>query len=109
MHHKHNKSLAKAVGHGITNMVTHNKVDAQLQADATVYAIQEVVNAMQQQQDKKFHQIMQLFQMMLKCRAITPELTMKILPMPPLIRKHNTPSASTVIVGTRRLSLSAGS
>ena len=28
MHHKHNKSLAKAVGHGITNMVTQNEVDA---------------------------------------------------------------------------------
>ena len=69
MHHKHNKSLAKAVGHGITNMVTHNKVDAQLQADVTVYAIQEVANAMQQQQDKKFEQIMQLFQMMLQMQG----------------------------------------
>ena len=69
MHHKHNKSSAKAVGHDITNMVTHNDVDAQLQADAMVYAIQEVANAMQQQQDKKFNQIMQLFQTMLKMQG----------------------------------------
>ena len=44
-------------------------MDAQLQANAMVYAIQEVANAMQQQQDKKFDQIMQLFQTMLKMQG----------------------------------------
>ena len=69
MHHKHNKSLAKAVGHGIANTVTQKDEEAQLQAKAAAYSIQEVANAMQQQQDKKFEQMMQLFQTMLQVQG----------------------------------------
>ena len=117
MHHKHNKLLAKSVGHGIANTVTQNKEEAQLQADASVYAIQEVANAMQQQQDKKFEQMMQLFQTMLQMQGngnkmqgnTTMAITMEILPMHLMTRSSNTPNASTAIVGTRRMHWSAGS
>ena len=57
------------VGHGIANSAQHREDEAQLQAEAAAYAIQEVANAMQQKQDKQFDQMMEMFKTMMQAQG----------------------------------------
>ena len=66
LRHKNNKSTAALSGRGIANSVQQREEEAQLQAEAAAYAIQEVANAMQEKQDKQFQQMMQMFQAMMQ-------------------------------------------
>jgi hypothetical protein len=69
LRHKNNKSTAGLVGHGIANSAQQREEETQLQAEAAVYAIQEVANAMQQKQDKQFKQMMEMFKTMMQAQG----------------------------------------
>ncbi|KAL7483043.1 hypothetical protein ACHAW6_008694, partial [Cyclotella cf. meneghiniana] len=69
LRHKNNKSTAGLAGHGIANSAQLQEQEAQLQAEAAAYAIQEVANAMQQKQDKQFEQMMEMFKAMMQAQG----------------------------------------
>ena len=72
LRHKNNKSTARSVRHGIANTVKEQNMEAQIQAEAAAYAIQEVANALRQEQDKKFDQMLKMMETVLKAQSNNP-------------------------------------
>ena len=59
-HNKQNKTTAKSVGHGIANSITDKEVEInQLEAQALFVA--ELANSMQEQSQKQFKEMMEMF------------------------------------------------
>ena len=71
-HHKQNKTTAKSVGFGIANSVTNKDIEQIEQLAAQALMIAELANNMQEQIQKKFKEMMELFKAMLKNNSPTP-------------------------------------
>lgn len=63
---KHDKTTAKASGHGIANSATDEKMDKLDETEAAALAIAEVAMVMQSNQEKQFKQMMELFKEVMK-------------------------------------------
>ena len=64
--HKHNKSTAKSVGHGIANTATEDKVEP---AELIALGMAEVAHVMQEGQEKQLKQMMELFKTMMNSNS----------------------------------------
>ncbi len=66
--HKYNKSTAKLVRHGIANSVKDKQVEKMnvLEVQALIFA--ELTNSMQEQQQKQFKEMMNMFKSALKTK-----------------------------------------
>jgi hypothetical protein len=59
--HKHNKATAKSVGHGIANSVTDEQANEMDHLEAQALLLAEMANSMQEQQNKQFMQMMEVY------------------------------------------------
>ena len=66
---KHNKTTAKASGHGIANSATDASMDKIDAAETIALAIAKVAMVMQSTQEKQFKQMMEMFKDMMKSNA----------------------------------------
>ena len=71
-HHKQNKITTKLVGFGIANSVTDNNIEQIEQLKAQALMIAELANNMQEQSQKQFKEMMELFKAMLDKNSPTP-------------------------------------
>ena len=69
---KHNKTTAKAAGHGIANLTTDESMGKVDEAEAAALAIAEVAMALQANQEKQFKQMMEMFTQMMKANVPAP-------------------------------------
>ena len=60
-HTKQNKTTAKSVGHGIANSITDKEIEQIEQLEAQALFIAELANSMQEQSQKQFKEMMELF------------------------------------------------
>jgi hypothetical protein len=60
-HHKQNKTTARLVGYGIANSITKKEVEKIEQLEAQALMIAELANSMQEQSQKQFKEILDLF------------------------------------------------
>ena len=60
-HNKQNKTTTKSVGHGIANSITDNEVEKIEQLKAQALIVAELANSMQEQSQKQFKEMMELF------------------------------------------------
>ena len=60
-HHKHNKTTAKSVGHGIANSVTDKQVEELDKIEAQAFVLAEFANSINEQNTKQFKEMMELF------------------------------------------------
>ena len=60
-HHKQNKTTAKSVGYGIANSITDNAVDQIDHLEAQTLIIAKFANSMQEQSQKQFKEMMEMF------------------------------------------------
>ena len=58
---KHNKTTAKATGHGIANLTTDESMGKVDEAESAALAIAKVAMALQANQEKQFKQMMEMF------------------------------------------------
>jgi hypothetical protein len=70
--HKQNKTTAKSVGFGIANSVTDKEVEKIEQLEAQALMIAELANSMQEQNQKQFKEMMELFKAALDKNSPTP-------------------------------------
>ena len=70
--HKQNKTTAKSVGFGIANSVTDKDVEQLDQLEAQALLIAELANSMQEQSQKQFKEMMELFKATLDKNSPTP-------------------------------------
>jgi hypothetical protein len=73
-HYKQNKTTAKLVGYGIANSITNKKVDQIEQLEAQALMIAKHVNSMQEQSQKQFKEMMEMFKATLKTNSPTPAI-----------------------------------
>ncbi len=71
-HHKQNKTTAKLVGYGIANSITDNAVDQINHLEAQALIIAELANSMQEQSQKQFKEMMEMFKATLNASSPTP-------------------------------------
>ena len=71
--HKQNKTTAKLVGFGIANSVTDKDVEQIEQLEAQALMIAELANSMQEQNQKQFKEMMELFKATLDKNSPTPK------------------------------------
>ena len=71
-HHKQNKTTAKLVGHGIANSITNNAVDQIDHLEAQTLIIAKFANSMQEQSQKQFKEMMEMFKVTLNANSPTP-------------------------------------
>ncbi len=60
-HHKQNKTTARLVGYGIANSITKKEVEKIEHLEAQVLMIAKLANSMQEQSQKQFKEILDLF------------------------------------------------
>ncbi len=73
-HHKQNKTTAKAVGYGIANSITDKEVDQIEQLEAQALMIAKLGNSMQEQSQKQFKEMMEMFKATLNTNSPTPTI-----------------------------------
>jgi hypothetical protein len=73
-HHKQNKTTAKLVGYSIANSITDKEVNQIEQLEAQVLMIAELVNSMQEQSQKQFNEMMEMFKATLNTNSPTPNI-----------------------------------
>ncbi len=73
-HHKQNKTTAKLVGYGIANSITDKEVDQIEQLEALALMIAELANSIQEQSQKQFKEMMELFKATLNTISPTPTI-----------------------------------
>ena len=73
-HHKQNKTTAKLVGYGIANSITNKEVDQIEQLEAQALMIAELANSMQEQSQKQFKEMMEMFKATLNTNSPTPTI-----------------------------------
>jgi hypothetical protein len=71
-HHKQNKTTAKLVGYGIANSITNNAVDQINYLEAQTLIIAKLANSMQEQSQKQFKEMMEMFKATLNANSPTP-------------------------------------
>ncbi len=71
-HHKQNKTTAKLVGYGIANSITNNAVNQIDHLKAQTLIIAEFANSMQEQSQKQFKEMMEMFKATLNANSATP-------------------------------------
>jgi hypothetical protein len=71
-HHKQNKTTAKSVGYGIANSITDNTVNQINHLEVQALIIAELANSMQEQSQKQFKEMMEMFKATLKANSPTP-------------------------------------
>ncbi len=69
-HIKQNKTTAKSVGHGIANSITDKEVKQIEQLEAQDLFVAELVNSMQEQSQKQFKEMMELFKAKLDAKSL---------------------------------------
>ena len=69
-HNKQNKTTAKSVGHGIANSITDKEVELIEQLKAQALFIAVLVNSMQEQSQKQFKEMMELFKAKLDAKSL---------------------------------------
>ena len=60
-HHKHNKTTAKSVGHGIANSALDKQADQLDQMEVQAFVLAEFANSINEQTTKQFKVMMELF------------------------------------------------
>jgi len=60
-HNKQNKTTAKPVGHGIANSITDKEIEQIKQLEARALFVVKLANSMQEQSQKQFKEMMELF------------------------------------------------
>ena len=60
-HNKQNKTTSKSVGHGIANSITVKEVEQIEQLEAQALFVAKLANSMQDQNQKQFKEMMELF------------------------------------------------
>jgi hypothetical protein len=73
-HHKQNKTTAKLVGYGIANSITDKEVDQIEQLEVQALMIAKLVNNMQEQSQKQFEEMMEMFKATLNTNSPTPTI-----------------------------------
>ncbi len=73
-HRKQNKTTAKLVGYGIANSITNKEVDQIEQLEAQALMIAELANIIQEQSQKQFKEMMELFKATLNTNSPTPTI-----------------------------------
>jgi hypothetical protein len=71
-HHKQNKTTAKLVGYSIANSITDNAVNQIDHLEAQALIIAELANNMQEQSQKQFKEMMEMFKATLNTSSPTP-------------------------------------
>ncbi len=71
-HHKQNKTTAKLVGYGIANSITDKAVDQINHLEAQTLIIAKFANSMQEQSQKQFKEMMEMFKATLNANSPTP-------------------------------------
>ncbi len=73
-HYKQNKTTAKLVGYGTANSITDKEVDQIKQLEAQALMIAELANSMQEQSQKQFKEMMEMFMATLNTNSPTPTI-----------------------------------
>ena len=68
--HKQNKTTAKSVGYGIANSITDKEVEQIEQLEAQALFVAELANSMQEQSQKQFKEMMELFKAKLDAKSL---------------------------------------
>ena len=76
-HHKQNKTTAKLVGYGIANSITDKAVDQINHLEAQTLIIAKFANSMQEQSQKQFKEILDLFKATLNTNTLPTPTTPK--------------------------------
>ncbi len=71
-HHKQNKTTAKLVGYGIANSITYNVVNQINHLKVQTLIIAKLANSMQEQSQKQFKEMMEMFKATLNANSPTP-------------------------------------
>ena len=71
-HHKQNKTTAKSVGYGIANILTDNAIKQMDHLKAQALMIAELANSMQEESQKQFKEMMELFGKSLSANSPNP-------------------------------------
>ncbi len=71
-HHKQNKTTAKLVGYGIANSITDNAVNQIDHLEEQALIIAKLANSMQEQSQKQFEEMMEMFKATLNANSPTP-------------------------------------
>ena len=69
-HNKQNKTTAKSVGHGIANSITDKEIEQIEQLEAQALFVAELANSMQEQSQKQFKEMMELFKAKLDAKSL---------------------------------------
>ncbi len=69
-HNKQNKTTAKSVGHGIANSITDKEVQQIEQLEAQALFVAKLANSMQEQSQKQFKEMMELFKAKLDAKSL---------------------------------------
>ncbi len=69
-HNKQNKTTAKSVGHNIANSITDKEVEQIEQLEAQALFVAELANSMQEQSQKQFKEMMELFKAKLDAKRL---------------------------------------
>ena len=69
-HNKQNKTTSKFVGHGIANSITDKEVEQIEQLEAQALFVAELANSMQEQSQKQFKEMMELFKAKLDAKSL---------------------------------------
>jgi hypothetical protein len=69
-HHKQNKTTAKSVGFGIANSVTDKDIEQIEQLEVQALMIAEFANSMQEQSQKQFKEMMEMFKEKLDAKSL---------------------------------------
>jgi len=69
-HNKQNKTTAKSVGHGIANSITVKEVEQIEQLEAQALFAAKLANSMQEQNQKQFKEMMELFKAKLDAKSL---------------------------------------
>ena len=67
-HNKQNKTTAKSVGHGIANSIIDKEVKQIKQLEAQALIVAKLANSAQEQSQKQFKEMMELFKAMLDAK-----------------------------------------
>jgi hypothetical protein len=73
-HHKQNKTTAKLVGYGIANSITDKEVNQFEKLEAQALMIAKLANSMQEQSQKQFKEMMEMFKATLNTNLPTPTI-----------------------------------
>ena len=72
--HKQNKTTAMSIEYGIASSITNNEVDQIEQLKAQALMIAELANSMQEQSQKQFKEMMEMFKATLNTNSPTPTI-----------------------------------